>query len=84
MPTLGKKAKSPGLVALAATNPKVARTGGEQTKLNRDQRCRLDMALGKPEDLSAYQDCVRGARVGWRDPLALLARALDPPPRAGA
>ena len=23
---------------------------------------RLDLALGKPEDLSAYQDCIQGAR----------------------
>jgi hypothetical protein len=69
MPTLGKKAKTPGLAALAATNPKVARTGGEQTKLNREERRRLDMALGKPENLSAYRDCVQGARIGWRSPL---------------
>jgi len=24
---------------------------------------RLDMALGKPEDVSAYQDCISAARV---------------------
>lgn len=69
MPTLGKKAKAPGLAGLVATHPNVARTGGEQTKLNREQRCALDMAIGKPEDLTAYQDCVAGARAGWRDPL---------------
>ena len=24
---------------------------------------RLELALGKPEDLSAYQDCIQGARI---------------------
>lgn len=69
MPTLGKRAKAPGLAGLVTTRPEVARTGGEQTKLNREERCRLDTALGHPESMQHYRDCIAGARAGWRDPL---------------
>lgn len=29
-----------------------------------DVDARLDLALGRPEDLSAYRDCIRAARRG--------------------
>ena len=33
-----------------------------QAQENHETDIRLDLALGKPEDLSAYADCIQGAR----------------------
>lgn len=48
--------------------PKAA-NGGLKTAENWSIEQNLRRVLGRPEDLTAYQDCIQGARSGWRDPL---------------
>lgn len=48
----------------SSKSERIARANAASAKFwdRQDLDVRLDLALGKPEDLSAYYDCIQGAR----------------------
>jgi hypothetical protein len=55
---------------------KTAIKNSKEFHTSQETDTRLDAALGSPENLQHYTDCVDGARAGWRDPLGALILAL--------
>lgn len=57
--------REPSASAAPSTKPAhIARANAASARFwdRQDRDVRLDLALGKPEDLSSYHDCIQGAR----------------------